>query len=170
MWLQNIKCFHQITNIRDKIPHSPRKTIYFMMHRNRLNELCQKMRGKQVNKPDVAIALCAVNCFTFWRYFLHLWINKPSQPTENKIKGRYAREPVEYAICVFFQLYIINIKTKTDLNDRGNTNVIHWRISWTLTGKRSWHTIDYGLPVIVKHTEVEFEILNRLSKVFSPFK
>lgn len=135
-----------------------------MIHKNRLNELCQKMRGKQVNKPDVAIALGAVNCFTFWRYFLHLWINKPSQP------GRYAREPVEYAICVFFQLYIINIKTKTDLNDRVNTNVIHGQIRWTLTGKRSWHTIDYGLPVIVKHTEVELEILNRLSKVFSPFK
>lgn len=29
---------------------------------------------------------------------------------------------------------------------------------------------DYGLPVIDKHTEVELEILNRLSKVFSPFK
>lgn len=67
-------------------------------------------------------------------------------------------------------LYIINIKTKTDLNDRVNTNVIHGQIRWTLTGKRSWHTIDYGLPVIVKHTEVELEILNRLSKVFSPFK
>lgn len=95
-------------------------------------------------------------------------MNQQAKPTYWKQnKGRYAREPVEYAICVFFQLYIINIKTKTDLNDRVNTNVIHGQIRWTLTGNRSWHTIDYGLPVIVKHTEVEFE---RLSKVFSPFK
>lgn len=66
-------------------------------------------------------------------------------------------------------LYIINIKTKTDLNDsqykrNSRTDQVN------LTGKRSWHTIDYGLPVIDKHTEVELEILNRLSKVFSPFK